>query len=35
MKRDVANIQYFMDLEAAIPEWPWPWNKPRPKGLLI
>jgi hypothetical protein len=35
MKRDVANILYFMDLEAAIPEWPWQWKKVRPKGLLI
>jgi hypothetical protein len=35
MKRDLANIFYYIDLEKSFPEWPWPWGKPRQKGLLI
>jgi hypothetical protein len=35
MQRDKANIKYFMDLEAAMPKWPWPWGKRPQKGLLM
>lgn len=26
MQRDELNIQYFLDLEKALPEWPWPFR---------
>lgn len=25
--RDDFNLEYFLDLEKSIPEWPWPWKK--------
>ena len=27
-KRDELNIKYYLDLEASVPEWPWPFKKP-------
>jgi len=32
-QRDEMNIIYFMDLEKSMPEWPWPWLSPKPKGF--
>jgi len=35
LKRDEMNIIYFMDLQDAMPKWPYPLKKERQKGLLI
>ena len=32
--RDELNIQYFLDLEAAIPEWPIPFKHQKVRGLF-
>ena len=31
--RDEINIQYFLDLEKHLPEWPWKWRSRRTRGM--
>jgi hypothetical protein len=32
-QRDELNILYFLDLEKALPQWPWPFKNLRQEGL--
>lgn len=33
VQRDIINAQYFKELEAYFPQWPWPWQRPARRGF--